>query len=332
MEQMTRAKALEAVQDVVDYWIEEGGTWECLRDQVLVELDGWADELKDRKEDTDWVLTQCVPHIHMLTSGLAAIDATLEEEAARDRITVQDLLEDYAVYVGVILSGDETDAEPPITYLESYMEAHTQPPKAVCIEFLTRFHAHAQEDIENWVKGIAWDEDEEVDVSYEMGLLNKAMQGDLEEEPDDNTVVACIVVYPQNETIHVLLDKDHEYDNLYVEEAITATLDNLGKSTYWETYARMPLEEEGEGEMTEEQFIELMERHTEEEAEVELNHDKLRDALLYELEMFLWDRGLKDRTDEVWAELDERLALGMIQNTGDLLAQIIVAVEEVLKK
>lgn len=61
-----------------------------------------------------------------------------------------------------------------------------------------------------------------------------------------------------------------------------------------------------------------------------LSRNQMRDELFEELNGFVRGYVPADQVKAVWEEFNSRLQLGLVENTGDMLAQVVESILEVL--
>jgi hypothetical protein len=189
MEDMTMLE-LEMVQEQLDYWLTEGGTYTELRRLIEEKIRKYAEAVQEqtyRVVPTE--LMDNVRYLDMYGNALHQLERYKVKHLDRSTeevTTLETLLMDYGRYAGHTMVDDQTDVENPMMYLESFMEAAYQPPREVCQAFLREFyHTHV---VSAWTRGIAWDEDEPRGTSGERGVIDLTKKTDIPVFTDEDEI------------------------------------------------------------------------------------------------------------------------------------------------
>lgn len=152
MTKLVESREMIRLQEVLDYWLEEGGNLAELHYAAEEARQDLVAKLSKRALDLVWIQGVYLADMEVYTEGIQMICKIKEQEAAE--YSFDFLLRDYGLTAGhCVLSGEPTMS--PMDYLDAFMESTGQPSKAVCEEFLLQYYT--EESIEDWIDGIAWD-------------------------------------------------------------------------------------------------------------------------------------------------------------------------------
>ena len=152
------------VQHQLDYWLEEGGTYDELKKQIGMSIRDITSSIVAETYKPGW--NDILGYTNNLNTWVTASEQLevyhREQEKKLPEITsAAELLQDYGLTVGQLCAEGEERVVSPLTYLEEFLEMAYQPPKEVCREFLLTFYRNDIAAIEAFMDSVVWEEDEE---------------------------------------------------------------------------------------------------------------------------------------------------------------------------